>query len=141
MRVIGLDVGAKTIGVAVSDALGWTAQGLETIRRKRVRDDLERIRELVQTYAAELLVLGLPRNMNGSYGPQAAAVQEFGRLLAAELSIAVAYWDERLTTVAAQKTLLAGDISRAKRRQVVDKLAAVLILQNYLDSQTNNAEK
>lgn len=134
MRIMGLDLGVKTIGVAVSDLMGWTAQGVETIRRTRLENDLERLKELVRLYEVELLVLGLPRNMNGTYGSKADEVRKFGRIAEESLNTRVTYWDERLTTVAAQKTLLQGDVSRAKRKQVVDKVAAVFILQNYLDA-------
>ncbi|MZP31467.1 Holliday junction resolvase RuvX [Heliobacterium undosum] len=141
MRIMGLDVGDKTIGVAVSDLMGWTAQGVETIRRGRLAADLERLRELMKTYEVERIVCGLPRNMNGTYGPRAEGIREFGRVVGEKLNIPVDYWDERLTTVAAQKTLIAGDMSRAKRKQVIDKLAAVLILQNYMDAKAHLAAK
>ncbi|ABZ83147.1 holliday junction resolvase, putative [Heliomicrobium modesticaldum Ice1] len=141
MRIMGLDVGDKTIGVAVSDLMGWTAQGVATIRRSRLAADLEHLRELVKTYEVERIVCGLPRNMNGTYGPRAEGIRKFGSLVEKKLNIPVDYWDERLTTVAAQKTLIAGDLSRAKRKQVVDKLAAVLILQNYMDAKAHLAAK
>ncbi|WP_204758269.1 Holliday junction resolvase RuvX [Heliomicrobium gestii] len=141
MRIMGLDVGDKTIGVAVSDLMGWTAQGIETIRRGRLAADMERLKELVKAYEVERIVCGLPRNMNGTYGPRAEGIRDFGRVVGEKLDIPVDYWDERLTTVAAQKTLIAGDMSRAKRKQVVDKLAAVLILQNYLDAKAHQQAK
>lgn len=134
IRILGLDVGTKTIGMAVSDPLGWTAQGLETIRRTRLEADLACLAGLARHWEVEKVVVGLPRNMNGTYGPKAEAIRQFGREVEATLHLPVDYWDERLTTVAAQKTLLQGDVSRAKRKQVIDKLAAVLILQNYLDA-------
>ncbi|MCW2278038.1 Holliday junction resolvase RuvX [Heliophilum fasciatum] len=133
MRILGLDVGTKTIGVAISDPLGWTAQGIETMRRSRLETDLEQLRELVDKWEVEAIVIGMPRNMNGTYGPKSEIIRAFGQQLADKVQRPIHYWDERLTTVAAQKTLLQGDVSRAKRKQVVDKLAAVLILQNYLD--------
>jgi len=117
MRVIGLDLGEKTIGVAVSDPLGLTAQG-----------------ELCQEWQVTTLVLGMPRNMNGTYGPRAESTREFGQLLEQELKLPVKYWDERLTTVAAEKMLLQGDLSRRKRKKVIDKIAAVMILQGFLDN-------
>ncbi|WP_207732343.1 Holliday junction resolvase RuvX [Heliobacterium chlorum] len=134
MRTMGLDVGEKTIGIAVSDLMGWTAQGVETIRRTRLEADLQRLQELMQQWEVDSVVCGLPRNMNGTYGPKADEVRKFGSLIEKRLKIPVHFWDERLTTVAAHKTLLEGDMSRAKRKKVVDKLAAVLILQNYIDA-------
>jgi putative Holliday junction resolvase len=134
MRVLGLDVGSHTIGLAVSDPLGWTAQGLSTWRRKGdLPADLQEIERIVKQYEIDSIVIGLPKNLNGELGPAAEGVQGFGSLLAERLGIEVVYWDERLTTVAAEKVLLNGDVSRRKRKKVIDKLAAVLILQNYLD--------
>lgn len=133
MRLMGLDVGNKTIGVALSDPLGWTAQGLEVIRRKGLERDLQRLAEIIQEYEVHKAVIGLPKNMNGSIGPQAEAVQEFVKEFQAKLLIPVEMWDERLTTVAAQRTLIEADVSRQKRKQVIDKMAAVMILQGFLD--------
>ena len=134
MRVLGLDLGSHTIGLAVSDPFGWTAQGLSTWRRKGdLPADLQEIERLVKQYEVNLIVIGLPKNLNGDLGPAAKGVQEFGSLLAERLGLEVVFWDERLTTVAAEKVLLTGDVSRRKRKKVIDKLAAVLILQNYLD--------
>ncbi|MBB6636115.1 Holliday junction resolvase RuvX [Cohnella thailandensis] len=135
-RIMGLDYGDKRIGVAVSDAFGWTAQGVEVIVRKTEGDYLERIRELVREHEVESIVVGLPKNMNGTIGPRGEICQAFAEELRQTLDIAVHMWDERLTTVAAQRTLLEADVSRAKRKQVVDKMAAALLLQNYLDSKT-----
>ncbi|NPV27740.1 MAG: Holliday junction resolvase RuvX [Firmicutes bacterium] len=136
MRIMGLDLGSKTIGVAISDPLGWTAQGLTTLTRTaEPGNDLERLKELIIQHQVEQVVVGLPRNMDGSYGPQAEKARQFAAELAEECQLPVTLWDERLSTVAAERALLAGDVSRRKRRQVIDKMAAVLILQNYLDRQ------
>lgn len=133
MRIMGLDVGTKTIGVALSDPLGWTAQGLTTIRRRSLAADLAALKELVRRYGVEELVVGLPRNMNGSLGSQAEAVRAFARHLQAEVGLPVHFIDERLTTVAAGRVLLEADLSRRRRRQVIDQVAATYILQGYLD--------
>lgn len=133
MRWMGLDYGDKTIGVAVSDEMGWTAQGLEVIRRKSEQDDLARLRAIIATYDVGEIVVGLPRNMNGTIGPRGEICKEFAQYLTETLQLPVHLWDERLTTVAAQRTLLEADVSRKKRKLVVDKLAASLILQGYLD--------
>lgn len=134
MRYMGLDVGDKTIGVAVSDLLGWTAQGVETIRRKSLNHDFLRLQELVQQYEVTEFVVGLPKNMNGTYGPRTQLVMEFIQELEARLGLPANTWDERLSTVAAQRTLIAADVSRKKRKQVIDKMAAVVILQGFLDA-------
>lgn len=133
---MGLDYGDKTIGVAVSDELGWTAQGVEVIRRSTLQRDLERLRELAQQYEVGEWVVGLPKNMNNTIGPRGELCIAFAETLKAELGLPVHMWDERLTTVAAQRTLLEADVSRKKRKQVVDKMAAALILQNYMDSKS-----
>lgn len=136
-RTLGLDVGTKTIGVAVSDALGWTAQGVETIRRRpnRPEEDMERIKELISQHEINKIVVGLPKNMNGSIGPSGQACQDFAKNLESVTGLSVILWDERLTTMAAERTLLSADVSRKKRKLVIDKLAASIILQGYLDSQ------
>lgn len=134
MRILGLDYGDRRIGVALSDAFGWTAQGLEMIERKKEGDDFKRIAELVKEYEVESIVVGLPKNMNGTVGPRGEICMEFAEELRQNLSLPVHLWDERLTTVAATRTLLEADVSRRKRKQVVDKMAAALLLQNYLDS-------
>ncbi len=131
MRILGLDYGEKTIGVAVSDLMGWTAQGVETIRRSK--SELDRLKELISQYSVEEIVVGLPKNMDGSLGPRARLTLKFVELLKKTIGLPVSTWDERLTTMAAQKTLIEADVSRAKRKQVIDKMAAVLILQGYLD--------
>ncbi|PKM79752.1 MAG: Holliday junction resolvase RuvX [Firmicutes bacterium HGW-Firmicutes-14] len=133
MRILGLDVGDRTIGVAVSDPLGWTAQGLEVIRRTKPKKDWDRLMEIINQYDVDKVVVGLPKNMDGSIGPQAETVLEFILLLKKKINIPVETWDERLTTVAAEKILIGADISRARRKNVIDKMAAVFILQGYLD--------
>ena len=134
MRIMALDIGEKRIGVAVSDELLLTAQGVSVLESKGPAKDLVQIGILVKEYAVTHLVLGLPRNMNGSYGPMADKVREFGGKLAESLpGIPVDYWDERLSTTAAQRVLVDADMSRERRRRVVDKVAAVLILQGYMD--------
>ncbi|CAM3981746.1 Holliday junction resolvase RuvX [Cohnella lubricantis] len=137
MRIMGLDYGDKRIGVAMSDLFGWTAQGVEVIERKKEGDYLDRIRELVREHEVESIVVGLPKNMNGTIGPRGEICMAFAEELRQTLSMPVHLWDERLTTVAAQRTLLEADVSRRKRKLVVDKMAAAILLQNYLDSRQN----
>ncbi|WP_003541932.1 Holliday junction resolvase RuvX [Desulfotomaculum nigrificans] len=135
MRVMGLDVGDKTIGVALSDPLGWTAQALEVIRRGDNLDkDLNRLAEIVQEYQVEQILVGLPKNMNGTLGPQGEKVLAFIERLKERINLPVKTWDERLSTVAAERALLEADVSRSKRKKVIDKMAAAVILQGYLDS-------
>ncbi|HCT98271.1 Holliday junction resolvase RuvX [Aerococcus urinaeequi] len=136
MRYLGLDVGSKTVGVAVSDPFGWTAQGVEIIPIDEELEEfgLDRLGELIAEYNVEALVLGLPKNMNNSIGPRAEASQKYGQLVIDRFDLPVFYQDERLTTVQAERMLIANDVSRKKRKKVIDKLAAVLILQNYLDA-------
>ena len=134
MRVLGLDYGDRRIGVALSDAFGWTAQGLEMIERKQEGDDIRRIEQLGREHEVETIVVGLPKNMNGTIGPRGEICMAFAEQLRQILSLKVELWDERLTTVAATRTLLEADVSRRKRKQVVDKMAAALLLQNYLDA-------
>jgi putative Holliday junction resolvase len=133
MRIIGLDVGSKTIGVAVSDEMGWTAQGLKTLRRTGEEEDVEAVRALAEEYAAEEIVVGLPRHLNGSLGEAAQSVLAFVEKIKEAVKAEVTTWDERLSTVAASKMLIAADVRRKKRKQVIDKVAASLILQSYLD--------
>lgn len=137
MRSMGLDVGDRRIGVSVSDELGWTAQGIEVIQRNAdVPDqDIQRIEELVKEYSIVKIVVGLPKNMNGSIGPRGELCKEFARQLEERTSLPVIMWDERLSTVAAEKFLISADVNRKKRKTVIDKMAANLILQGYLDSQ------
>ncbi|MBE3579619.1 MAG: Holliday junction resolvase RuvX [Caldanaerobacter subterraneus] len=139
MRVLGLDVGDKTIGVAISDVSSTIAQGITTIRRKSFVEDAKAIEEIVKKYSVEKVVVGLPKNMNGSIGPQGEKVIKFGEKLREVLRIPVVFWDERLTTLQAERFLIEGvDMSRGKRKKVIDKLAATIILQSYLDSQKNS---
>lgn len=133
-RALGLDVGDKTIGVAASDLLGWTAQGVETILRSNIKKDLQRLEELVKIYEINKIVVGLPKNMNGTVGPQGEKVLEFVERLRKRFNLEIVLWDERLTTVAAERSLIEADVSRRKRKEVIDKMAAVYILQGYLDS-------
>jgi len=136
MRWMGLDYGDRRIGVAVSDEMGWTAQGLEVIERRSPQYDMERLESIVKTYGVTEIVLGLPKNMNGTIGPRGDICIEFADALREKLQLPVHLWDERLTTVSAQRTLLEADVSRKKRKQVIDKMAAALILQGYMDSKT-----
>ncbi|OXL85106.1 Holliday junction DNA helicase RuvA [Paenibacillus sp. SSG-1] len=136
MRIMGLDYGDRKIGVAVSDMFGWTAQGLEVVERRRDGAEMQRIADLVREQEVEEIVVGLPKNMNGSIGPRGDICIAFADQLRDMLNLPVHLWDERLTTVSAERTLLEADVSRKKRRQVVDKMAASLILQNYLDSKS-----
>lgn len=121
----------------MSDELGFTAQGVETITRKDLDTDLHRIEELVGNYGAEEIVVGIPYNMNGSEGPQVRTVRTMIEHITSRIDVAVREWDERLSTVAAERALLEANVSRAKRRKVIDKLAAVIILQGYLDGLSN----
>ena len=133
MRILGLDVGSKTIGVAISDPLGWTAQGITTIKRTKKEQDIEEIKKICKEYSVESIVVGLPKNMNGTIGDSGEKVIEFSEKIKEDLGLKVEMWDERLTTVAAHKAMLEADLSRAKRKKIVDKIAAIYILQGYLD--------
>ncbi|MEW6110952.1 MAG: Holliday junction resolvase RuvX [Thermodesulfobacteriota bacterium] len=133
MRILGLDIGTKRIGVAVSDPLGITAQSVAVVECKGSEKDLERIASLVKEYKVTEIVVGVPYNMDGSEGPQAQKVRRFMAEITARVGLPVREWDERLSTVAAERVLLEADMSRAKRRKVIDKVAAVIILQGYLD--------
>ena len=136
MRVMGLDVGSRTVGVAVSDPMGWTAQGIEIIRINEDENDFgyDRLGELVKEYEVTRFVVGLPKNMNNTIGPRAEASQAYGKAIEERFDLPVDYQDERLTTVQAERMLVEqANTSRAKRKKVIDKLAAVMILQNYLD--------
>ncbi len=133
-RWLGLDVGDRTVGVAVSDALALTAQGVETIRRTTLKKDLARLGALMEEYGASRFVVGWPKNMDGSEGARCAIVRDFADALCGAYPEAEAvFWDERLSTVAAARSLIAADVSRKKRKKVIDKMAAVFILQGYLD--------
>jgi putative Holliday junction resolvase len=129
---MGLDVGSKTIGVAISDELGITAQGFKTIKRKAMEDDLRELDAIISQFKIEKIVVGLPKNMDGSLGKQAEFVLGWIEDLKNKIQLPVETWDERLSTVEATKTLLKADLSRKKRKGVIDKVAAVLILQGYL---------
>ena len=137
MRIIGLDYGTKTVGVAVSDALMITAQPLETIERKsanKLRQTLARIESIIEEYQAERIVLGYPKNMNNTIGERAQKSLEFKEMLERRTGLEVIMWDERLTTVAADRHMMESGIRRENRKQYVDEIAAVFILQGYLDS-------
>ncbi|HBI03241.1 MAG TPA: Holliday junction resolvase RuvX [Paenibacillaceae bacterium] len=134
MRKMGLDVGDKTIGVAISDELGWTAQGIETIRREGKKKDFARLEELIKKFEIGEIIVGLPKNMDGTIGSRGQLCQSFAEEIQNRYQIPVKLWDERLTTVSAERVLLSADVSRKKRKQVIDKVAAVFILQNYLDA-------
>ncbi|MFQ3542681.1 Holliday junction resolvase RuvX [Halobacillus rhizosphaerae] len=136
MKKIGLDVGEKTIGIAISDALGWTAQGLKTLRWKEPDFETakEPLREIITQHEITEAVIGFPKNMNGSIGPRAEASQAFASWLEEEFKMDVHLWDERLTTMAAERVLIDADVSRKKRKKVIDKMAAVMILQSYMDA-------
>lgn len=134
-RVLGLDMGEKRIGVAVSDPLGITAQGLEVWIRRNRQADLDHLLQVARDYQVTQIVVGLPLHMDGRPGDAASDILEFVGALGETLRVGVIPWDERLTTAAAERVLIQADVSRRRRRQVVDQLAAVLILQSYLDSQ------
>lgn len=130
---MALDVGSRTIGIACSDALLMTAQGIETIRRTSLENDFNRLRELLSEYEVHELVVGMPKNMNGTKGDRAEKTEEFVEKMKAVIDLPVTFWDERLSTVMAERQLIAADVSRKKRKGVIDKMAAVVILQGYLD--------
>ena len=133
MRIMSLDVGSRTIGIACSDALLMTAQGIETIRRTSLEKDFNRVQELIAEYEVHELVVGMPKNMNGTKGERAEKTEEFVEKMKEVIDLPVSYWDERLSTVMAERQLIAADVSRKKRKSVIDKMAAVVILQGYLD--------
>lgn len=130
---MSLDVGSRTIGIACSDALLMTAQGIETIRRTSLEKDFNRLQELISEYEVHELVVGMPKNMNGTKGERAEKTEEFVEKMKEVIDLPVTYWDERLSTVMAERQLIAADVSRKKRKSVIDKMAAVVILQGYLD--------
>ena len=134
-RCLALDVGDKTIGLAVSDLLGMTAQGLETMRRKSIKEDIKYLGEVMGNYEVDTVVVGLPKNMNGTEGERCELVRSFAaKISKAYPDLDMKFWDESLTTVAAEKLLIEADVSRRKRKKVIDKMAAVNILQGFLDS-------
>ena len=137
MRIMGLDYGTKTVGVAVSDPLGITAQAVETVTRKdenKLRKTLARIESLATEYGVEKFVIGFPKHMNNHIGERAEKALEFGEMLKRRTGIEIVMWDERLTTVEAERTLMESGVRRENRKQYVDQIAAVFILQGYLDS-------
>jgi len=136
MRIIGLDVGSKTIGVALSDELGWTAQGLKTLKIDEEKNEFgfEELGKIIKEYQVSKAVIGLPKNMNGTIGPRGEASQRFASEVEERFSIPAVLWDERLTTMQAERVLLEADVSRKKRKKVIDKMAAMMILQSYMDS-------
>jgi putative Holliday junction resolvase len=134
MRILGLDVGTMRIGIAISDELGWTAQGITTLHRRNGEGDLREIGNIARQYGVEKIVVGLPRNMDGSLGPQAQMAIGFVQELREILDVPIITWDERLSTIEATKMLIRADLSRKKRKRKVDMTAAIIILQSYLDS-------
>lgn len=138
---MGLDVGTKTVGVAISDALGITAQPVTVVRRASLRKDLEALATLAREHEVTRVVVGLPLNMDGSEGPRAEASRKFGGQLEATLGLPVEYWDERLSTVAAERVLLEADVRRERRREVIDQLAASYILQGWLEAKSAAAAR
>ncbi|MCI7739894.1 MAG: Holliday junction resolvase RuvX [Lachnospiraceae bacterium] len=143
MRIMGLDFGSKTVGVAISDPLGYTAQGIEIIRRKqenKLRQTLARIEALIQEYEVESIVLGFPKNMNNTIGDRAEKSLEFKKTLERRTGLPVVMWDERLTTVEANRTMIESKIRRENRGKYVDELAAIFILQGYLDYRSKGLE-
>ena len=144
MRILGLDFGTKTVGVAVCDELMYTAQGLEIIRRKspsKLRQTLARIDELVAEYNVERIVLGYPKNMNNTEGERCEKTREFKEMLEKRTGLEVVLWDERLTTVAADRSMMETGIRREHRKEFVDEIAAIFILQGYLDYLSSSADK
>ena len=143
MRIMGLDYGSKTVGVAVSDPLGLTAQGIEIVRRKsehKLRQTLDRIEEIAKEYSVEKIVLGFPKHMNNDIGERAEKSLEFKEMLERRTGLPVVMWDERLTTVEADRTMMETGIRRENRKEYVDMIAAVFILQGYLDYLSNHKE-
>ncbi len=133
-RALGLDVGDKTVGLALSDGLGLTAQGLSTLSRRNLETDVAALAAVCAEHEVQLLVVGLPLNMDGTEGPRAQVSRKLGDRLAERTGLPVEYWDERLTTCEVERVLLQADLSRARRKQVVDKLAAQVILQGFMDA-------
>lgn len=140
MRIMGLDVGDKTIGVSVSDELLWTAQGVEVIHRRTEEEDLLRLSELLRQFDVKEIVVGLPKNMDNTIGERGEICIAFAKTIEQKLNVPVRLWDERLTTVSATRALLEADISRRKRKKVVDMVAANMILQSYLDFRQHSGE-
>jgi len=141
MRVLGLDYGERRIGVAVSDELGWTASAVGTVERTGDDGEFRRIAEMAQQYQADVIVVGLPVNMDGTLGPGAEKCKAFAERLRQTLNMPVQLWDERLTTVTAERTLIEAGMGRSKRKRVVDRLAAAVMLQHYLDSRGKRGDE
>lgn len=133
-RIMGLDVGDKTIGVAISDPLGITSQGITTVRRKGIKSDLAELKSIIDEYGVDKVVMGLPKNMNNTLGPQGEKVLKFSEKFKDKFDLEVIFQDERLSTVSAERMLISSDVRRDKRKQVIDKVAATYILQTYLDT-------
>src|SRR5690625_1840670 len=135
MKILGLDVGSKTIGVAVSDPFGWTAQGITTLKwNENIIDSADlQLKKIINEHDVSKAVVGLPKNMDGSIGERGEATKKFARHFEATHNIPTVLWDERLSTIAADRTLLEADLSRRRRKEVIDKIAAVMILQTYID--------
>jgi len=137
MRIMGLDVGSKTVGVAISDELGWTAQGITTLTINEANKDygFKKVGKLITEYQVSKVVVGYPKNMNGTIGPRGEASEFYASELTRRYQVPTVLWDERLTTMAAERLLIEADVRREKRKSVIDKMAAVMILQSFLDSQ------
>ncbi|MDF2856040.1 MAG: Holliday junction resolvase [Neobacillus sp.] len=133
---MGLDVGSKTVGIAISDELGWTAQGIKTLKINEEKNQFgfEEIGQLIKEYGITVVVIGMPKNMNGTIGPRGEASKQFAQEIEKQFAVDTVLWDERLTTMAAERVLIEADVSRKKRKKVIDKMAAMMILQGYLDS-------
>jgi putative Holliday junction resolvase len=136
MRILGLDVGSKTVGIALCDEFGWTAQGLKTLKINEEKQEFgfDEVGQLIKEYGVSEVVIGLPKNMNGTIGPRAEASVHYANEIEKLFAVPTVLWDERLTTMAAERVLLEADLSRKKRKKVIDKMAAVMILQGYLNS-------
>ncbi|HHY40738.1 MAG TPA: Holliday junction resolvase RuvX [Syntrophaceticus sp.] len=132
MRILGIDMGSKRIGVAVSDELGITAHALTTIKRKNNKEDLSAVCALIEEYGVQEVVIGFPKHLDGRPSEEASSYVAFGEKIHEKTGITVTYWDERLTTIEAERALLEGDVRRRKRKQLIDRVAACLILENYL---------
>jgi putative Holliday junction resolvase len=141
VRIMALDIGSHTIGVAVSDELGITAQGLKTIRRKSRKEDLEEIMRIIDQFKIGKIVVGLPKSMNGTLGKQAEMVLQWAKSIGEEVHLPIVTWDERYSTAEASRVLLEADLSRRKRKKAIDKLAAVIILQGYMQKDRNQNDE
>jgi putative Holliday junction resolvase len=137
MRIMGLDIGSHTVGVAITDELRITAQGLKTIRRKSKEEDLEELIKIIDQFEIGKIVVGLPKNMNGTLGKQAEMVLQWIKAIREKVDLPIVTWDERFSTVEASRVLLEADLSRRKRKKAIDKLAAVIILQGYIEKDRN----